>query len=281
MAGAAAGVVLMSEPPDRPGEVEMDPRYAFSASAVLEKLAAPAVSMTSLPGATSDVLSGIGSSTSRNSISSPSVSPERPSLEDALSLDDDSEGSRKDELLEQQPLAVAPLLLQPSRGFLLPRSPARLFVHNAVVQSALSSVASSTAPATLSEVVEQVVVDQVTGPSGLEMLDRIEQDIQEQLDVLDRIESDIVAQNDDEEPDQNVPAQTIMAPLPAAIDSGVCELMAHRGSDGDGQHTEQYSDAYITAVDSISSCDFGETPEPGIYVQQHQRASETPAFLCK
>lgn len=279
MMAGAAGVVLMSEPPDRPGEVEMDPRYAFSASAVLEKkLAAPAVSLTSLPGATSDVLSGIGSSTSRNSISSPSVSPERPSLEDALSLDDDSEGSRKDELLEQavqleqhQPApAPAPLLLQPSRGFLLPRSPARLFVHNAVVQSALSSVASSTAPVTLSEVVEQVVmVDQV--PSGLEVLDRIEQDIQEQLDVLDRIiESDIViAQNDDEPADQNVmmiePAQTIMAPLPTAIDSGVCELMAHRGSDGDGQHTEQYSDAYITsAVDSISSCDFGETPEPGM-----------------
>ena len=264
--------MLMSEPPDRPGQVEMDPRYAFSASAVLEKLAAP-VSMTSLPGATSDVLSGIGSSTSRNS--SPSVSPERPSLEDALSLDDDSEGSRHDKepdvLSLEQLLPPPPVLLQPRGGFLLPRSPARLFVHNAVVQSALSSVASSTAPVTLSEVVEQVAADQVAESPTQVVLDQIEHDIQEQLQVLDRIESDIedgqVAQNEPMDQiavvDHQPAVQTEVVALPAAIDSGVCELMANRGSDGDGQHTDQYSDAYITAVDSISSCDFGETPEPG------------------
>ena len=101
-------------------------------------------------------------------------------------------------------------------------------------------------------------------------LDQIEQDIQQQLQVLDRIELEDgqVAQSQ-EEPNQIQPDQKNVLETrhyAAAIDSGVCELMqANRGSDGDGQHTDQYSDAYITAVDSISSCDFGEAPEPGEY----------------
>lgn len=366
----------MSEPPNRPGEIELDPRYAFSASAVLEKMA---VTVSSQPGFTSnDVLSGIGSSTSRNSSSSPSVSPERPSLEDALSLDDDSsEGSSHDvvkqpnETVEQLPVPIQ------QRGFLLPRSPARLFVHNAVVQSALSSVASSSALVTLSDVMEQVVVeDQVTPDESRtsqtsqthqthqEVLEQIEQDLQDQLEVLDRIELDIgekqkaadgnevecIAQADqssvlleqsdeparpDEEtvieeikrqdqfdlmnpnsqpsdemtrvklsePDEIEPAladQQMEVPtillqdndiqhqqdVPAvqshlaAIDSGVCELMAQRGSDGEGQHsTDQYSDAYMTAVDSMSSCDFGDSPEPGNLKRCHWSGMSTPTYI--
>lgn len=347
----------MSEPPDRAGPVELDPRYAFSASAVLEKMPVSSAA-GSQAGVTSDVLSGIGSTTSRTSStpSSPSVSPERPSLEDALSLDDDSsEGSHQDGLLkrpevveQQQHQQQQPALfqqLQQQRGFLLPRSPARLFVHNAVVQSALSSVASSSAPVTLSDVLEQV--SQSTDPK---LLDQIEQDLQDQLQVLERIESDLVSEivdepqtypadgltvhdpvpepvHADDEPcvegQSDVPAvleiaqsvdkvaEVIEEPIIATdqdiviqeqvdvqqdgllasspdenvetvnrrewattidtsghpaviaqtgtIDSGVCELMAY----GDGQHTDQYSDAYITAIDSISSSDFGDTPEPG------------------
>ncbi|XP_046632684.1 titin homolog isoform X7 [Daphnia pulicaria] len=369
--GAMGGAVLMSEPPNRPGEIELDPRYAFSASAVLEKRA---VTLSSQPGFTSnDVLSGIGSSTSRNSSSSPSVSPERPSLEDALSLDDDSsEGSSHDivkqptETVEQLPLPIQ------QRGFLLPRSPARLFVHNAIVQSALSSVASSSALVTLSDVMEQVVVeDQVLAPDAesetrQEVLEQIEQDLQDQLEVLDRIELDIgekqeadvdgnevefIAQADqssvqleqsDAEParldeetvieeikrqdqfdlmnpnsqpsdemtrvkpsepdeielalaDQQMEVPTILLQdnndiqhqqdvIPAmqshlaAIDSGVCELMAQRGSDGEGQHsTDQYSDAYMTAVDSMSSCDFGDSPEPDGLVLDRPLRGECPS----
>lgn len=294
----------MSEPPDRAGPVELDPRYAFSASAVLEK---KDLVSSSVAGQTSDVLSGIGSTTtsriSSSATSSPSVSPERPSLEDALSLDDDSsEGSHHKEapvVPEQQPALVQ------QRGFLLPRSPARLFVHNAVVQSALSSVASSSAPVTLSDVLERVTDDS-------KLLDRIEQDLQDQLQVLERIENDLAdgqsvpeavdpvggsneasvpmpdqpvpatptdtAQNADvvtdekldqeEQPDQlpeavTTPDQKASQQL-GTIDSGLCELMAGQHA-ADGQHTDQYSDAYITAVDSISSSDFGETPEPGTY----------------
>ena len=293
----------MSEPPDRPGEVEVDPRYAFSASAVLEKRVTP-ISMSSQPGATSDVLSGIGSSTSRTT--SPSVSPERPSLEDALSLDDDSEISEGHDDIAKHLDAVEqlqnPALLLQQRGFLLPRSPARLFVHNAVVQSALSSVASSSAPVTLSDVVEQQVIADQTHQ---QVLDQIEQDLQNQLDVLERIESDLedeqqqssvrhvelppVSSQDVVVEEQPIQSSTVLEQMEhdivvpcepaeqvveedkvhhyvsshpaAAIDSGVCELMFQRESDG--QHTtDQYSDAYITAVDSMSSSDFGDTPEP-------------------
>jgi hypothetical protein len=276
-------------------------------------------------------------------------------LEDALSLDDDSsEGSSHDVVKPQTPVVEQlPLPIQ-QRGFLLPRSPARLFVHNAVVQSALSSVASSSALVTLSDVVEQVVVeDQVASDDQThqQVLEQIEQDLQDQLEVLDRIELDIVenpaasagqnkevefAQIDkssslleqcqpkrvdeetvieemkrldqldlmnrnsqpsdemtrvepvepneiepaladqvmevptillaDEEIHHDVPVQSHLA----AIDSGVCELMAQRGSDGEGQHTDQYSDAYMTAVDSMSSCDFGDSPEPGNLKRCHE-----------
>ena len=358
------GVVLMSEPPDRPGQVELDPRYAFSASAVLEKIAVP-VTISSQPGFTSnDVLSGIGSSTSRNS-SSPSVSPERPSLEDALSLDDDSsEGSSHDivkqptEIVEQLPVPIQ------QRGFLLPRSPARLFVHNAVVQSALSSVASSSALVTLTDVVEQVVVEDQVAPDGQthqEVLDQIEQELQVQLEVLDQIESDLEEkqtgpssdQNEVEfaqiekttglqeqcepnrldeetvieeikrldqldltnlnsrpsdemtrveepaEPSEIEPALADQVEVPTILlqdeeeihrdvplqqqtrlDSGVCELMAQRGSDGEGQHSaDQYSDAYITAVDSMSSCDFGDSPEPGNFKRCHQSGMSNSQHL--
>ena len=103
----------------------------------------------------SDVISRFGSSTSRAS----SPSPDRPSLEDALSLDEDSIGG---DSIEQTPeeLDDRPAELnnnfQRSAAFLLPRSPARLFVHSAVVQSAFQTYAESVASSLPSSVCSSV-----------------------------------------------------------------------------------------------------------------------------
>lgn len=124
-------MMVISEPPDRPADVDVEPRLAFSASAVLERRA-PTTAPT-------DTLSGIGSSTSKASSSS-SIGSAHPSLEDALSLDDDSDLSQKDD--EKKEVAFVPRGVNP---FLLPRSPARLFMGG-LVTSAMSSVTSSKSP---------------------------------------------------------------------------------------------------------------------------------------
>lgn len=103
----------------------------------------------------SDVISRFGS-TSRAS----SPSPDRPSLEDALSLDEDSIGdsiepTQATEELDDRP-AELNNMFQRSAGFLLPRSPARLFVHNAVVQSAFQTYAESVASSMPSSVCSSV-----------------------------------------------------------------------------------------------------------------------------
>lgn len=74
-----------------------------------------------------DVLSGIGSTT-RTPIG------QQHSLEDALSLDEDSEDATEDEANLPKRESTVPLVLP--LGFLIPRSPARLFVHNTALQSA-------------------------------------------------------------------------------------------------------------------------------------------------
>ena len=84
-----------------------------------------------------DVLSGIGSTTR--------------SLEDALSLDEDSDdGSEKedDDVYPQQdrPKKDSDVPLMLPLGILLPRSPARLFVHNCGLHSASAFRSANTSP---------------------------------------------------------------------------------------------------------------------------------------
>ena len=92
-----------------------------------------------------DLLSGIGSTSAARA-------PWREhSLEDALSLDDDSEGSAKEEKEAEQDGAhvkkaeESQQQLVLPRGFLLPRSPARFFLHGSFVQPAVNVTALSAA----------------------------------------------------------------------------------------------------------------------------------------
>ena len=122
-----------------------------------EAAAAAATSGQVLLGTASDVISRFGSSTSRAS----SPSPDRPSLEDALSLDEDSIGGDSIEMttpeeLDDRPAELLNNNFQRSAGFLLPRSPARLFVHSAVVQSAFQTYAESVASSLPSSVCSSV-----------------------------------------------------------------------------------------------------------------------------
>ena len=105
---------VLSEPPDRPVCEDVVGRRALSA---------PAGQAATPNDVTSDGLSGFGSTTKEST------------PDDALSLDEDSEGAQPTVL--HPPAAAAA-----AKGFLLPRSPARLFVHNSVVQSALQQIAS-------------------------------------------------------------------------------------------------------------------------------------------
>lgn len=133
----AAVLMVLSEPPQPDDQQQQDLiRRAISASAVL--MNKPSTSNMETTVASTDVLSGFGSSKESS-----------PSLEDALSLDDDisSDGgappSTKKHRKPVQPQPSSEGLFAAAKGFLLPRSPARLFVHNSVVQSALLQVANT------------------------------------------------------------------------------------------------------------------------------------------
>lgn len=133
----AAALMVLSEPPQPDDQQQQQDliRRAISASAVL--MNKPSTSNVETAAST-DVLSGFGSSKESS-----------PSLEDALSLDDDisSDGgappSTKKHRKPVQPQPSSEGLFAAAKGFLLPRSPARLFVHNSVVQSALLQVANT------------------------------------------------------------------------------------------------------------------------------------------
>ena len=231
--------MVISEPPDRPLDVGLEPRLAFSASAVLEKR-----------GPTTDVhtdpLSGIGSSTSKASSSSSSIGSAHPSLDDALSLDDDSDLSQKDD--EKKELAIIPQI----NPFLLPRSPARLFMGG-LVTSAMSSVTSSKSPSLATskapsiDLMAQNVQDD---PSELSEQSP-EQSVIEQ--VLERIEA--VTQPIEIPNARLVEAEMAQSPPTCWVDSGVCV----QGKPG----VSSEDDATLVAASESSTSGRYHTPPRG------------------
>lgn len=199
---------VFSEPPDRPVLDELlDPRRAVSASAVLMEAAPTATTGT----AATDLLSGIGSTSGRTSKES---SPGHHSLEDALSLDDDSEKSS----LESVPTSTAPPPEALARGFLLPRSPARLFVHNSVVESALSHlVPTSAADETLQADVSEHVTESSLPDSIKTVTEKDQTELREETQP-ETTEGSVLPQPEKDELDFKGPVlpegtQQVLAPI--------------------------------------------------------------------
>lgn len=264
----------MSEPPDRPVLLDDDElRRAQSASAVLmmagqhqnEQGRQETVNNTAT-GMTSDVLSGFGSTTSKES--TPEFQPE--SLEDALSLDEDSEGSEMIKsnntavlLAGPPPEGIITPLSNMAAGFLLPRSPARLFVHNSVIQSAfqqLTSTSSISHSSSVDNPAESSSSDQLlqnepeSSPPMMDIITVIEQ----QVDVLPEL-------TDDTHPPEDHHRDELLSPDSTAnnntnLDSGVCdEIPVH-------QRPESSTDDGSLMLDSSFSGGY-HTPSQPLVVQ--------------
>ena len=209
-------------------KVPVAQRYASSTSTVPDSLAGTSCSPNVEENV--DVLSGIGSTT-RNSVR------EQCSLEDALSLDDDSDESSDKEI---EPKEKSPPLLLP-RGFLLPRSPARLFLHNSVLQTAfdrnsalinsedvLSRPQSRLSSAPGCEVEQESSGDLVDGPLGQDS-NNVQQPMENVSVAAEVIQScshvNVIQQPITEmQPDSDVESVAIVHPY-GNLDSGLCELI--------------------------------------------------------
>ncbi len=193
----AAALMVLSEPPQPDDQQQQQDliRRAISASAVL--MNKPSTSNVETTAASTDVLSGFGSSKESS-----------PSLEDALSLDDDisSDGgappSTKKHRKPVQPQPSSEGLFAAAKGFLLPRSPARLFVHNSVVQSALLQVANTSSSESSEIVHHQEMINTVVEvmaqhpeiPESTSSITEITEDVQDNTNnssvILDELKED-------------------------------------------------------------------------------------------
>ena len=164
-----------------------------------------------------DVLSGFDSTTDGRT-------SRELSLEDALSLDDDSEEGKPDERRVKIPQASEQLSLSVPRGFLLPRSPARIFVHSSFFQSALnvSAISSRSTSARTSPI------------PPVEM-----GDLEDPIFVMEHLE-------DGGEQVASAPAHAAVRSEPGAkwgnVDSGVSELVPIVRETSDDTAVEFYSD---------------------------------------
>jgi hypothetical protein len=178
-----------------------------------------------------DLLSGIGST------SAPPAPSREHSLEDALSLDDDSEGSAKEEKEAKQDGAhvkkaeESQQQLVLPRGFLLPRSPARFFLHGSFVQPAVNVTAlSATVSGSASplpdvdvkheevhpviDTEQQPIVEEQVQPVAEQPVqteiqeDHLRHDAEEQVKLVSEPEVEL-AQEEQVEPQVDEPLQTV------------------------------------------------------------------------
>ena len=171
------------------------------------------------------------------------------SLEDVLSLDEDSEG-KDDVAVEAKP--AEPIVLP--RGFLLPRSPARFFLQGSLVQSAVDVQALATPP---------------SWPPPVQLADG---------PPLQSVEPTVVSASDaaetQPEPQPQPQLNALVASSPTAdarkssvnLDSGVSELIREHGDDTIVDAAASDDDFQPPTIAS-SSGGYNTTSQPSLLVE--------------